>query len=108
MPQNSNDVTNPGLVDVADQGDGLVSVDQSVVKSPSSNPGPLVSASNQAPGTGTASQDQPVTVSEPASTALLTVDADVSSPQSANTINTTENTAIDQIVGSPNPPNVYV
>ena len=108
MSQNPNDATNPGLVDVADQGDGLVSVDQPVVKGPSSNPGPLVPASNQAPGTGTASQDQPITVSEPATTALRTVDADVFSPQSANTINTTENTVINQIVGSPNPPDVFV
>ena len=34
----STDVTNPGLVDVADQGDGPLSVDQAVTTGPSSNP----------------------------------------------------------------------
>jgi len=32
-------VTNPGLVNVANQGDGLLSVDQAVEVGPSSNPG---------------------------------------------------------------------
>jgi len=38
VPQNPQDVTNPDLVDVADQGDGLTVVDQCVRTSPSSNP----------------------------------------------------------------------
>jgi hypothetical protein len=108
MPQNPDNVVDPGLVDVVAQGDGPLSVDQPVVKSPSTNPGPLVPADDEAPGTGTDSPDQPVTVSRPATTGLNTVDADVFSPQSANTINTTENTVINQVYGSPNPPDVYV
>lgn len=35
----NTDVTNPGLVNVANQGDGLTVVDQPVTVSPSSNPG---------------------------------------------------------------------
>jgi hypothetical protein len=58
-------VVNPGLVNVADQGDGLVTV------------------------------DQPVTVS-PSMTAQTSVDAGTASPTSPNTINSTENTVIDQ------------
>ena len=108
MPQNPDNVVNPGLVDVADQGDGLVSVDQPVVKSPSSNPGPLVPASDEAPGTGTDDPNQPVTTSAPATTGLRTVAGGTYSPQSPNTIDTTENTVIDQVYGSPNPPDVYV
>jgi hypothetical protein len=37
--QNPADTTNPGLVNVADQGDGLLSVDQPVTASPSYNAG---------------------------------------------------------------------
>lgn len=39
MPQNPADVTNPGLINVADQGDGLLSVDQPVTVSPSQSAG---------------------------------------------------------------------
>lgn len=106
--QNPDNVTNPGLVDAVDQGDGPTSVDQPVTVGPSQNPGPLVPATDQAPGTGTERPNQPVTVSAPATTALATVDADVFSPQSPNTINTTENTVVDQTYGLPNPANVFV
>lgn len=39
MPQNPADVTNPGLVNVADQGDGLLTVDQPVTVGPSQSAG---------------------------------------------------------------------
>lgn len=37
--QNPQDTTNPGLVNVADEGDGLIVVDQPVTVSPSYNAG---------------------------------------------------------------------
>lgn len=39
MPQNPQEVTNPDLVDVADQGDGPLAVDQSVLVTPTSSLG---------------------------------------------------------------------
>ena len=42
-------VVNPGLVNVADEADGLVSVDQAVTSSPSYNPGPTVSVVAETP-----------------------------------------------------------
>jgi hypothetical protein len=38
VPQNPQDTTNPGSTNVADQGDGVLSVDQCVETGPSSNP----------------------------------------------------------------------
>lgn len=38
------DVTNPGLVNVADQGDGPLSVDQTILVTPSQNPDSQVPA----------------------------------------------------------------
>lgn len=38
MPQNPDNVVNPGLVNVSDQGDGPLVVDQPVTVGPSSNP----------------------------------------------------------------------
>ena len=108
MPQNPAEVTNPDLVDVADQGDGATSVDQPVLVGPSTNPGPLDQAGDVKPGHGSDSPDQPVTVSEPASTALPTVEGGTASPQSPDTIDTTENTVINQIYGAPDPINVFV
>jgi hypothetical protein len=42
-------VVNPGLVNVADEADGVLSVDQAVTSSPSYNPGPTVSVVTEAP-----------------------------------------------------------
>ena len=42
-------VVNPGLVNVADEADGRVSVDQAVTSSPSYNPGPTVSVITETP-----------------------------------------------------------
>lgn len=42
-------VVNPGLVNVADEADGRVSVDQAVTSSPSYNPGPTVSVVAETP-----------------------------------------------------------
>jgi|SRR5271157_1017627 len=102
-----SDVTNPGSVNVANQGDGRLSVDQPVEVGPSTNPGPLVQAGSFAPGIGTESPDQPVTVS-PSSNAGPLVDADLFSPESPNCQNTTENTVINQIYGTGTPKNVFV
>lgn len=44
MPQNPQETTNPGLVNVADQGDGPLAVDQAVVVGPSQNPALAVPA----------------------------------------------------------------
>ncbi len=61
MPQNPQDTTNPGLVNVANQGDGPLSVDQPVTTGPGTNPGPLVPAADEGFGIGDADPDQPVT-----------------------------------------------
>jgi hypothetical protein len=100
------DVTNPGLVNVSDQGDGLVSVDQPVTTGPSTNPGPVVQSSGRAPGAGVPSSQTVGT--GPSQTADLTVQAGTYSPQSPNTVNTTEDTVINQIYGQGAPINVYV
>ena len=42
-------VVNPGLVNVADEADGMVTVDQAVTSSPSYNPGPTVSVVTETP-----------------------------------------------------------
>lgn len=49
MSQNPQEVTNPDLVDVADQGDGPTSVDQPVTTGPSGNPGPVVEGGTYSP-----------------------------------------------------------
>lgn len=112
--------TNPGpLVNTGDQGDGLTSVDQPVTSGPSTNPGPLVNAADQ--GDGPLSVDQPVVVgpsqsaasSEEATSAPGEIvepgvtNAGTSSPQSPNTINTTQNTTIGQTYGQGDPTNVF-
>lgn len=118
--QNPQDSTNPGVVNVADQGDGLTVVDQPVTTGPSTNPGPIVSAGDQ--GDGPLSVDQPVTVGPSQSAASSdtstsspgqivepgVTNAGAYSPQSPNTINTTQNTVVDQIYGQGNPQNVFV
>jgi hypothetical protein len=137
MPQNPATSTNPGVVNVADQGDGLTVVDQPVTTGPgtnpgpteqtgnegfglgldvpdqpvttgpSTNPGPLVQAGSEGFGLGTDAPDQPVTVS-PAQTAQRTVDGGLNSPVSPDTINTTQNTVVNQIYDQGNPTNVFV
>lgn len=57
-------VTNPGLVNVADQGDGLLVVDQPVTISPSSNPGTATPAVAGGPSSSAAV----VSVNNPGST----------------------------------------
>jgi hypothetical protein len=46
------DVTNPGLVDVADQGDGITRINQAISTGPSSNAGPTVNVADETPGKG--------------------------------------------------------
>lgn len=104
MPQN---VINPGTVNIADQGDGLLSVDQPISTGPSQSSGPSIAGGSFAPGLGTDSPDQPVTVG-PTMTAGRNVDGGFASPQSKNTANTTENTVINQIYGAGQPQNVFV
>lgn len=118
MP-NPQDSTNPGVVNVADQGDGLTVVNQPVTVGRSTNPGPLVSAGDQ--GDGPLSVDHPVTVGPSQSAASSqaatsspgeivepgVTNAGTRSPQSPNTINTTQNTVIDQIYGQGSPTNVF-
>ena len=41
------DVTNPGLVNVADEADGLTKINQAIATGPSTNPGPTVSAADE-------------------------------------------------------------
>jgi len=105
MPQNPADVTNPGLVNVADQGDGLLTVDQPVTTSPSSNAGQLVDAADQ--GDGQLSVDQPVTVG-PTQVAGLDVSAGGGSPTSPRTDDVTSNTVVGQVYGQGTPVEVFV
>ncbi len=98
-------VVNPGLVNVADQADGLVSVDQAVKTSPSTNAGPTSLGLTYADGE--MAVDQPVTVS-PATTAQRTVDGGLYSPESPNVTNTTQNTVVGQVYGTGTPSNVFV
>jgi hypothetical protein len=137
MPQNPADVTNPGVVNVVTQGDGLLSVDQTVKVGPSTNPGPLVAgltskpglgpvasrqtvqvgpstnsgpleqAGSYAPGLGKDSPDQPVTVTPPM-TAQRSVQGGTDSPTSKNCINTTANNVAGQVYGTGTPRNVFV
>ena len=103
------DTTNPGSVNVANQGFGVgpVRPNESVTVSPSTNPGKIVQGADLAPGLGTDKPDQPVTVS-PSSNSGPLVDADIYSPTSPNTENTTENTVVNQVYGTGTPANVYV
>ncbi len=120
MAQNPETSTNPGVVNVADQGDGLVVVDQPVTTGPGTNPGPLVAVAPE--GDGPTSVDQPVSVGPSQSSASSATassqagesvepgvtNAGTYSPQSPNTINTTPNTVVNQIYGQGNPTNVFV
>jgi hypothetical protein len=112
------DVTNPGLVNVADQADGETRIDQEItVSRPSSNSGPTVQGITFADGMITV--NQPVTVSPSQNSGpteqgiafadgMVEVDQPVTvspsqnsgttSPVSPNTISTTQNTAINQDV----------
>ena len=131
------DVTNPGDVNIANQGDGLVSVDQPVTAgpgtnpgplaaglasaggrglacpdepvtlSPSTNPGPLVQAGSEGHGLGTVRTDQPVTVT-PAMTAQATIQGGTASPTSPNTLNVITNDVVQQVYGAGTPANVFV
>ena len=87
-------VVNPGLVNVADQSDGEISVDQAVTVSPPSNVGSITQGGDLAPGRGVAATE-PSDVTPPM-TAQRSVDGGTSSPVSPNTINTTEDTVIEQ------------
>lgn len=103
----TTNVVNPGLVNVADQGDGLISVDQPVKVGPSTNPGPVVAGLDSAPGLGTDSPDQPVTVSPP-QTANTSVAGGTYSPTSPNTENVITNNVVEQVYGTGSPTNVFV
>jgi len=107
MPQNPDNVVNPDLVDVVDQGDGPTVVDQPVLVGQSTNPGPLGQGGDLAPGLGVDSPDQPVVVS-PAMTAQSTVQGGTASPVKPNAVDTTENTVVNQVYGSSCPTNVFV
>jgi len=100
----NQNVVNPGTVNVADQGDGLLSVDQPVAVGPSQNAGPLVSAADQ--GDGSLSVDQPVTVTPP-QVSLNTVQGGTFSPQGPDVLNTTQNNVAGQVYGQGLPTNVY-
>jgi hypothetical protein len=60
--QNPENVTNPGSVNVADQGDGRTVIDQEILVGPSYNPGPVVASGSRGFGQGDADPDQPVKV----------------------------------------------
>ena len=122
IPQNPQTATNPGAINVADQGDGLTVVDQPVTTGPSTNPGPLVQAGSEGFGTDEAFPDQPVTVgpSQSSASALTATNipgeivepgvtnAGTYSPVSPNTENVTPNNVVGQVYGQGTPKNVYV
>jgi hypothetical protein len=103
---NPNNVVNPGLVNVADQGDGRTVVDQEItVSRPSTNSGPTARGLTYADGE--VSVDQPVTVS-PAMTAGRNVAGGTASPVKPNTSSVTENNVVGQVYGTGTPQNVFV
>ena len=103
------DVTNPGLVNVADQGDGYTSVDQAVAASlVPCEVVPLTQAALYEPGQGPVAVDQPIIVG-PAQTAQVTVSGDSESSVRGNIEDVTENTVASQTYGSTAfSPNVFV
>jgi len=132
-----NNVVNPGLVNVADQGDGLTVVNQTIATGPSTNPGPVVAGLASAPGLGADSPDQPVRVSSstnpgplaagltaapglgadspdqpvtisPAMTAGSTVQGGTASPSSKNVTTVITNNVVGQVYGTGSPSNVFV
>jgi len=103
----NQNVVNPGTVNVADQGDGLLSVDQPVTVSPPSNAGPIVQAGSEGFGLGTDAPDQPVTVTPPM-TAQATVQGGAFSPVSPDTENVITNDVVQQVYGVGTPKNVFV
>jgi hypothetical protein len=113
MSQNPADVTNPGSVNVANEGFGRgpVAPNQPVTLGPGTNPGPIVPADREAPGRGPDSPDQPVTVSPSQNAGVLglggLIQGGSASPTSPNCQNTTENTVVNQIYGTGTPKNVY-
>jgi hypothetical protein len=103
------DVTNPGVTNVADQGNvyGPLVVNQCESKTPSGNAGDLYSVADQ--GDHLVSIDQCVTATKPIGQGLTpNIDADLASPVSPDTINTTQNTVVGQIYGQGTPINVFV
>jgi hypothetical protein len=102
----NQNVVNPGLVNVADQGDGPLVVDQPVTTGPGTNPGSFNRAGALAPGAGARSPDQPVAVGTP-QTAGSTVQGGTYSPQSPSTANVTRNNVASQVYGTWPPAEVY-
>lgn len=97
-------VVNPGLVNVANQSDGPLSVDQPVTVSPSASSGPLVQAANLAPGRGLPTPP-PTT---PPMTAGLTVEGGTFSPETASVANVTLNNVAGQVYGNGTTITVFV
>ena len=88
-------VVNPGLVNAADEADGPLSIDQAkTVTRPCTNAGPIVQAADKNPIHG-AAEESPSDVTPPM-TAQKTIEGGTASPTSPNTINTTENTVVEQ------------
>lgn len=107
MAQNPQDVTNPGDVNVVNQGDGLLSVDQPVTVGPSTNSGITIQGISPVTGLRPLSTYQTGTVT-PAMTAQTTVQGGTNSPQSPNTEEVTPNNVVEQVYGQGTPANVYV
>ena len=87
-------VVNPGLVNVADESDGPLSVDQAKIVTPPMTAQDTVSGADENPIHGPVAES-PSNVLPPM-TAQDTVEGGTASPTSPNTINTTQNTVIDQ------------
>ncbi|MGD0839268.1 MAG: hypothetical protein ABSB49_21740 [Polyangia bacterium] len=102
----TQDVTNPGSVNVANQAFGRgLGAGQSQSVTPPTNAGPLVDVADQ--GDGELSVDQAVTVT-PSQIGQRTVDGGLYSPQGPKVINTTPNTVIGQLYGNGQVIEVYV
>lgn len=102
----TKNVVNPGLVNVADQGDGPTVVDQEVtVSHPSTNSGPTARGLTYADGPVVV--DQEVTVT-PAMTAGRSVAGGTYSPLRPNASSVTQNNVAGQVYGTGTPQNVFV
>ena len=109
MPQNPENVVNPGTVNVVTEGFGTgpISPNQPVTVGTSTNPGPLSQAGSFAPGAGLDTPDQPVTVSPPQNSGGL-VQGGAASQVSSHVVTTTQNNVAGQVYGTGTPSNVFV
>jgi hypothetical protein len=100
-------VTNPGIVNVADEAYFPSTIEQTIrTSTPATGVGPTTQGSALAPGIGLPVLSPSISI--PPQIANTNVDGDDYSPLSPNVINTTENTVIGQLYGNNHVITVFV